>query len=165
MPHRTAADIMARSVVTLSPDMDIYGAVQLLLKKEISGAPVVDPEGRLVGVLSEKDCLKVLAGGALDGLPEGKVSDYMTRSVESVTPTTSLYDIVHVLPAGSLWALACHRSDRTRRGADQPAGYARGHRVHPGQLLSVRHRGQVPSQRRHGSGFRHAPRQGTIAWR
>ncbi len=95
MPHRTAADIMARSVVTLSPGMDIYGAMQLLLKKKISGAPVVDPEGRLVGVLSEKDCLKVLAGGALDGLPEGKVSDYMTRSVESITPTTSIYDIVH----------------------------------------------------------------------
>ena len=54
MPHRTAADIMTRSVVTLSPDMDIYGAVQLLLKKEISGAPVVSPEGRLVGVLSRK---------------------------------------------------------------------------------------------------------------
>ena len=107
MPHRTAADIMTRSVVTLSPDMDIYGAVQLLLKKEISGAPVVGPEGRLVGVLSEKDCLKVLAGGALDGLPEGKVSDYMTRSVESITPTTSLYDIVQP-KSTTLVSLGCH---------------------------------------------------------
>ncbi len=95
MPHRTAADIMTRSVVTLSPDTDIYGAMQVLLKKKISGAPVVDREGRLVGMLSEKDCLRVLAGEALDGLPEGKVSDYMTRSVESITPTTSIYDIVH----------------------------------------------------------------------
>ena len=95
MPTRNAADIMTRSVVTLAPDLDIYGAMQCLLKKKISGAPVVDSDGRLVGMLSEKDCLKVLAGEALDGLPEGKVSDYMTRSVESITPTTSIYDVVH----------------------------------------------------------------------
>ena len=100
MPTRKAADIMTRSVVTLSPDMDIYGALQRLLKKKISGAPVVDLDGHLVGVLSEKDCLKVLTGEALDGLPEGKVSDYMTRSVQSITPTTSIYDIVdHFLQA------------------------------------------------------------------
>ena len=80
MPHRTAADIMTRSVVTLSPDMDIYGAVQLLLKKEISGAPVVSPEGRLVGVLSEKDCLKVLAGGAGTGFVSGRIWGFSKES-------------------------------------------------------------------------------------
>ena len=94
MPHRVASDMMVRSVVTLSPATDIYGAMKILLKHRISGAPVVDDAGRLVGILSEKDCLRVLAGEAFDGLPEGRVGDYMTRDVESVGPGTSLFDIV-----------------------------------------------------------------------
>ncbi len=94
MPNQTATDIMARSELTLSPETDIYRVIQLLLKHRLSGAPVVDAEGRLVGILTEKDCLQVLAGEAFDGLPEGHVQDYMTRDVDTLTPTASLYDIV-----------------------------------------------------------------------
>lgn len=97
MPPRTVAGLMARPVVTLSPDSDIVQAIRTLLRYRISAAPVVGPEGRLVGMLSEKDCLRVLAGEALEGRPEGKVRDYMTTSVETVRPTTSLYDIVDLL--------------------------------------------------------------------
>ena len=94
MPKQTVTDIMARSEMTLSPETNIYRAVQLLLNHRLSGAPVVDAEGRLVGILTEKDCLKALAAEAFDGLPEGHVQDYMTRDVDTVTPTASLYDIV-----------------------------------------------------------------------
>ncbi|MDP6580752.1 MAG: CBS domain-containing protein [Vicinamibacterales bacterium] len=92
----TAADIMARSESTLSPDSDIYDAMARLLKSKLTGAPVVDGNGSLLGMLTERDCLKVLMGGALDGLPRGKVSDYMTTPAESITPTASLYDIAHI---------------------------------------------------------------------
>ena len=95
MPSHTAADIMTRSVVTLLLTSDIYDAVRTLLKHKISGAPVVDKNQKLVGVLSEKDCLKVLVGAALEGLPEGRVSDYMTRDVETIGPSSSLYEVVH----------------------------------------------------------------------
>ena len=47
-------------------------------------------------MLTERDCLKVIVGGALDGLPAGKVSDYMSAPAESVSPTATLYDIVHL---------------------------------------------------------------------
>ncbi len=94
MKSITAADLMARNLITFSPDMDIYAAMQTLLKKEISGAPVTDSDGNLVGMLSEKNFLKVLAAEAYDGLPEGKVADYMVRSFETVTPETSIYHIV-----------------------------------------------------------------------
>ena len=96
MANLTAADIMARSEATLSPDADIYGALQQLLKSKITGAPVVDEDGVLLGMLTERDCLKVLVGGALDGLPGGKVSDYMSAPAESIGPTARLYDIVHM---------------------------------------------------------------------
>ena len=96
MDSLTAADIMARSETTLSPDADIYDALARLLKSRLTGAPVVDGDATLLGMLTERDCLKVLVGGALDGLPRGKVSHYMTSPAQSITPTASLYDIAHI---------------------------------------------------------------------
>ena len=96
MDSLTADDIMTRSEATLSPDTDIYDALARLLKSRLTGAPVVDGEGALLGMLTERDCLKVLVGGALDGLPRGKVSDYMTSPARSITPAASLFDMAHI---------------------------------------------------------------------
>ena len=96
MINLRAADIMARSEATLSPDLDIYQALGQLLKGKLTGAPVVDVNGVLLGMLTERDCLKVLVGGALDGLPGGNVDDYMSTPAESIRPTASLYDVVHL---------------------------------------------------------------------
>ena len=74
------------SEATLAPDMDIYLAMKQLLKRRLTGAPVVDENRVLIGMLTERDCLKVLVGGALDGLPGGNVSDYMTSPAESIGP-------------------------------------------------------------------------------
>lgn len=95
MPSLTAKDIMA-SEATLSPNMGIYVAMKQLLKRRLTGAPVVDENRVLIGMLTERDCLKVLVGGTLDGLPGGTVSDYMTSPAESIGPTVKLYDIVHI---------------------------------------------------------------------
>lgn len=89
----TAAEIMAREVVTLSPDTPIHTAMRTLLSRKISGAPVVDDDGHLVGILSEKDCLRVLTAEAFDGLPEGHVADYMTAEPSTIAPSTDLLDI------------------------------------------------------------------------
>ena len=96
MDSLTAADIMARSEATLDPESDIYAAMERLLKRRLTGAPVVDDEGTLLGMLTERDCLKVMVDGALDGLPRGKVSDYMTSPAESITTTASLYDVAQL---------------------------------------------------------------------
>jgi CBS domain-containing protein len=55
----TAEQYMSSDLVTFSPAMDLRCAIRLLLKNRISGAPVVDSLGRLVGILTKKDCLKV----------------------------------------------------------------------------------------------------------
>lgn len=94
MPYRKAEDIMTREVVTFTPETDLYEAMSVLLSRKFSGASVVDSEGALVGVLSEKDCLRVIAGEIFDGLPEGRVGDYMSRDLITVSPSTSLFDIV-----------------------------------------------------------------------
>ncbi|WP_054034435.1 CBS domain-containing protein [Desulfatitalea tepidiphila] len=51
----TAKEIMTTDVITLTPETDIGRAAQLLLEKGINGAPVLDEEGRVVGILCQSD--------------------------------------------------------------------------------------------------------------
>lgn len=60
----TGAKIMTHSVLLLDQGMDLVRAAALLAEKQISGAPVVDGDGRIVGVVSEKDFLKEMGVGA-----------------------------------------------------------------------------------------------------
>ncbi len=90
----TAADMMTRNIVTLDPGLSIYEAMRILLKKKISGAPVVDAKGEMLGILSEKDCFKVLAAEAFDGVPEGCVRDFMSAGVVTVKPDANIFDVV-----------------------------------------------------------------------
>jgi CBS domain-containing protein len=51
----TAKQIMTSDVITLSPETDILKAARLLLDKSINGAPVVDDEGKVLGILCQSD--------------------------------------------------------------------------------------------------------------
>lgn len=92
----TARDVMTRSVITVRPEMSILHAVGVLVERRISGAPVTDEDGNLHGILSEHDCLRVIAGGTYDGehvhLTQD-VSDLMTRDCQTVTPETDIHAI------------------------------------------------------------------------
>ncbi|GAB6192606.1 CBS domain-containing protein [Desulfocastanea catecholica] len=59
-----AGHIMTSPLFVLEPDMTLVQAAALLAEKKISGAPVADSEGKLVGVVSEKDFLKEMGFGA-----------------------------------------------------------------------------------------------------
>lgn len=65
----TVATVMAKKLVTVTADKSIYDVVDLLINRGISGVPVVDKSGDLVGILSEKDCLRVLTRDAQESLP------------------------------------------------------------------------------------------------
>jgi len=81
---RTLADIMATKLVTFPPDMNIHEAIRILLDRRISGAPVVDAEGNLVGMLSKKDCLKIVFSSQYHDDWGGPVRDYMSAPVETL---------------------------------------------------------------------------------
>lgn len=83
-------DYMATEVVTVSPDMEILRAMELLLERRFSGAPVVDEGGRLVGVLSKKDCLRAALNGSYHQEWGGVVADYMSKSVETLDANLDL---------------------------------------------------------------------------
>ena len=85
-----ARDYMAANLVTLSPDTEILRAISLLIENRISGAPVVDGRGNLVGVLSEQDCMQVALRAGYHEELGGRVSEFMSREVETVDADTSI---------------------------------------------------------------------------
>ena len=57
---RLAKDIMVTKLVTLSPHTHVFDGIRLLLKHEITGAPVVEDDQQYLGVFSEKCCMGVI---------------------------------------------------------------------------------------------------------
>ena len=86
-------DYMSRKLVTLNADMEVMEAVQLLVNKQISGAPVQDSHGNLVGVLTEKDCMQVMLKAGYYGEFGGQVSEFMHSPVVTVEAETPLMEV------------------------------------------------------------------------
>ena len=84
------ADYMAKRLTTLTPDMDIIKAMGILLDKRLSAAPVVDEKGRLIGVLSKKDCLRVAFTASYHQEWGGPVTDFMSHTVETIEADTDI---------------------------------------------------------------------------
>lgn len=85
-------DCMTTSLVTLTPTTEILRAVQTLLKHDIAGAPVVDDQGNLVGVLTERDCMRVVLHAGYHSDHGGLVSDFMSPDVETIPADASIVD-------------------------------------------------------------------------
>lgn len=99
-PILTARDIMARNLVTLRPEMSIMDAIGVMLRKRISGAPVIDDDHRILGMLSEYDLLRVLASGeysAEDYEEHDQVGVWMTTEPETISPDVDIYRLAHLM--------------------------------------------------------------------
>ncbi len=89
----TVKDYMQANLVTFKPDQEVLQAIRLLLEHGISGAPVVDQLGEIIGILSEKDCLKVALDSGYYGELGGKVKDFMSDKPVTVDAETSIMDV------------------------------------------------------------------------
>jgi CBS domain-containing protein len=85
-------DYMTRRLTTLEPDVEILRAVHTLIKSDIAGAPVVDENGMLIGMLTEKDCMRVVLSATYHSEYGGTVADFMTTDVEVMSPDDSIVD-------------------------------------------------------------------------
>jgi len=114
-----ARDVMVRAVVTASPDTKVDGLARLMINLRVSGVPVLDPDGRLVGIVEEGDLLRRAETGTERHQPRwsepfssnarvaaeyvkshaGRVADIMTREVFSVEETATLGEIVDLMEA------------------------------------------------------------------
>lgn len=97
MPEKTQArQYMSKSLVTLRPHMDVLQAVHLLVEHKISGAPVLDDHGNIVGMLTERDCMEVVLKASYHGELGGQVEQYMSRVVRTVDVDSSLLDLAQM---------------------------------------------------------------------
>lgn len=86
-------DFMTTHLATARPEMDLLALVDLLLIQGISGAPVVDQDGKLVGMISEQDCLRKILVGTYQGDIGGRVEDAMSSPVETVKMGASIVEV------------------------------------------------------------------------
>jgi CBS domain-containing protein len=127
-----AHQIMTRQVITISSDASIVEAANIMLDKHISGLPVVDQAGKLVGIVSQGDFirraeigtqrkrgrwLKFLVGpgrAASEFVQERgrKVGEIMTPEPCTVTEDATLEDIVELMERNNVKRLPVMRGDR-----------------------------------------------------
>ena len=89
-PMPVVDDYMARDLITFRPEDDIHSAVKVLLDERISGAPVVNEHGSLIGVLSKKDCLRVVYSASYYDDWGGRVRDYMSPGAVTIESGTDI---------------------------------------------------------------------------
>jgi CBS domain-containing protein len=94
-----ASEIMSRPVVTTTADASLLDAVVKLTEGNFAGLPVVDGDGRVVGMLTEVDALRAAEGmRRTTAAPARTVGEVMTRAVDVVSPRTKVDDIArHML--------------------------------------------------------------------
>ena len=98
------SDIMSTNVVTVGPDTTILEATNVLTRHDITGLPVVDRKKRLLGIVSEKDLLRLAYGlkthtYASDDSPK-TVEDVMTKEVVAFDEEDLLSDVIKCLMDG-----------------------------------------------------------------
>lgn len=85
-------DYMVTDLVTLRPDTELLRAIHILLEHDIASAPVVDDAGELLGILTERDCIRVALGAGYHSEFGGRVEDFMSRDVATIAAETSIVD-------------------------------------------------------------------------
>ncbi len=109
-------EIMTKDVISIKPDDDAKDALALLLKKEISGLPVIDDKNRLAGMFTEKEVLTMILPSYLEkvgkfmyqenpkavkqkitNFQKMKVKDIMRREVVTVDEDTALCEVARIM--------------------------------------------------------------------
>jgi CBS domain-containing protein len=97
MQYEPVTKYMATDLYTFKPDTEIIEVIEVLLTRRISGAPVLDDDSKLVGLISEKDCLKLMIDSVYHNQPvsKGKVSEYMTTKLKTVSLEADVVDVAN----------------------------------------------------------------------
>ncbi|MCE8522742.1 CBS domain-containing protein [Ruegeria pomeroyi] len=85
-------DYMSRSVISLTRDTEILKALHVINEHGLSNAPVVDEQGQLIGILSDRDCIRGVLQGTYHSEFAGLVGEFMTEDVMTLGPDEGLID-------------------------------------------------------------------------
>jgi CBS-domain-containing membrane protein len=135
----TAADLMSRNVINISQELPLPAAVKVLAKAQISGVPVVDAEGRCIGVFSTADLARRAQSAKRaaqkapavphcvcsdwevvehdwDTLPAESVGWYMTADPVLVAPETPIGELARMMVDAHIHRLIVADADRRPTG-------------------------------------------------
>lgn len=105
----TAKNLMITDLISVDPDDSVETAISLMLKHGLSGLPVVDTSGRLLGVVSEFDLLELVWDPHTS---QDKVYHHMTREVHTVAEDDQLATVAERFRMFSIQRLPVMRGDR-----------------------------------------------------
>ena len=93
-PTVLVKDIMTTNLVLFTIEQSIHEVMNSFIKNKISGGPVVDDRGKLIGVISEADCMKEVSDSRYFNMPilDKSVGHFMTKEVETLTASMTLFD-------------------------------------------------------------------------
>jgi CBS domain-containing protein len=111
MEHRVGA-IMRRDIPTLAPETPMRRAVAILVNARAAAAPVLDDDGRLTGILTQKDCFRTALHASYYREWTGRVADHMSREVIAVDVQDE------VIRVAEMFLLHPHRVFPTLDGAN-----------------------------------------------
>ena len=90
----TVSDIMTHNLIVFKPQDTIHEVMTTFIKYRISGGPVLNDQGDLVGVISEADCMKEISDSRYFNMPilDKSVSHFMTKEVDTIQSNLSVFD-------------------------------------------------------------------------
>ncbi|MFI2741889.1 CBS domain-containing protein [Zhouia sp. PK063] len=90
----SVADYMTRKLITFTEKQSLLEVMETFMKCKITGAPVVDEKGRLIGIISDSDCMKQIAEGRYFNMPicDLSVGNYMSTNVQTIAADASIFD-------------------------------------------------------------------------
>jgi len=88
------SDYMTTNLITFRPDQSVIEVMHTLIKKRISGGPVVNDKNELVGIISEGDCIRQISSSRYHNHPirELTVEDHMARDVDTIDGNMNVFD-------------------------------------------------------------------------
>ncbi|MCX2680949.1 CBS domain-containing protein [Galbibacter sp. EGI 63066] len=87
-------DYMTKNLVIFRPDQSILEVMELFIKHRISGGPVCNKNGHLVGIISEADCMKQISESRYFNMPilNKSTENFMTTDVETIQHDMNIFD-------------------------------------------------------------------------
>ena len=88
------SDYMTRKLITFRPDQPVLEVMNTLIKNKISGGPVVNDKGELVGIISEGDCMKQISESRYYNQPMDNITveQHMATDVETIDGDLNVCD-------------------------------------------------------------------------
>ena len=89
------SDYMTKKLITFKADQPVLEVMDVLIKNRISGGPVVNAKGELVGIISEGDCMKQISESRYFNMPMNDtiVENHMVKNVDTINESMNIFDV------------------------------------------------------------------------